>query len=174
MRCSVLKLSSFNAGRRALLKRTSALGMSAAVVSAAAPGLSGVAALMLPAGELTAAVSDSIRLRDLYEKDMSFSSLAQSLDGQRITVQGFMAPPLKADAAFFVLTKRPMATCPFCSTSAEWPDDILAVYTKRGLPNLPFNVGIEVNGVLDLGDAEDKGTGFFSRVRLNDSVVSRV
>ena len=120
-----------------------------------------------------AASGDAIRLRELYEKDLSFSALALSLKGQRIKVRGFMAPPLKADAAFFVLTKRPMATCPFCSTSAEWPDDILAVYTKRGLPKLPFNVGIEVNGVLDLGDAQDEDTGFFSRVRLNDAVVSR-
>jgi len=135
--------------------------------------MSGVAALMLTGSKAWSANTDVIRLRDLYEKDLSFSELALSLAGQRVTIQGFMAPPLKADAAFFVLTKRPMATCPFCSTAAEWPDDILAVYTKRGLPRVPFNVGIKVNGVLDLGDSLDESTGFFSRVRLNDSVVSR-
>ena len=65
------------------------------------------------------------------QQGLSFSDLAQELAGERVAVQGFMAPPLKAEAHFFVLTKTPMAVCPFCETEADWPDDILAVYTKR-------------------------------------------
>ena len=59
-----------------------------------------------------------LRMRDLYNKDLTFSDLARELEGRRIAVQGFMAPPLKAESQFFVLTKRPMAVCPFCETSA--------------------------------------------------------
>jgi hypothetical protein len=110
-----------------------------------------------------------IKMRDLYDKDLSFSDLATSLEGQRIVVDGFMAPPLKADASFFVLTKKPMAVCPFCETSADWPDDILAVYTKRTVDVTPFNVRIVVTGVLELGDWKDPDTGFLSRVRLTDA-----
>lgn len=110
-----------------------------------------------------------IRLRDLYARDLSFSDLALSLEGERITVTGFMAPPLKADARFFVLTKRPMATCPFCETEAEWPDDILAVYTKRRLRAIPFNVPIQTRGVLELGAHTDPDLGFLSMVRLVDA-----
>jgi hypothetical protein len=110
-----------------------------------------------------------LKLRDLYARDGDFSDLAQSLAGQRIRVSGFMAPPLKADAAFFVLTKMPMAVCPFCETEAEWPKDILAVYTKRRLKVISFNVGIEVRGVLDLGPLKDADTGFLSMVRLTDA-----
>ncbi len=110
-----------------------------------------------------------ILLRDLYNKDQSFSDLALSLEGQRITVDGFMAPPLKAESKFFVLTRRPMTVCPFCESEAEWPNDILAVYTKRRIKVVPFNVKIEVVGVLELGTKTDPETGFVSRVRLVDS-----
>ncbi len=114
----------------------------------------------------------TLRLRDLYNKDRSFSALALSLQGQRITVDGFMAPPLKANSNFFVLTKKPMSVCPFCETEAEWPDDILAIYTKRKIKVRPFNVKIEVQGVLELGTATDPDTGFVSRVRLVDAKYS--
>lgn len=129
------------------------------------------AALILPrAGR---AASDPIKLRDLYNKDRSFSDLALSLEGQRITVDGFMAPPLKADSTFFVLTKMPMAVCPFCETEAEWPDDILAVYTKRVVDVVPFNVGIVTSGKLELGSHRDEDTGFLSMIRLSDATYDR-
>ena len=80
-----------------------------------------------------------------------------------------MAPPLKVEINFFVLTKQPLSVCPFCETEADWPDDILAVYTKRIVRVLPFNLKIEVRGVLELGTAKDAETGFVSRVRLTDA-----
>ena len=114
-----------------------------------------------------------LRLRELYEKDLSFSALAESLDGEVVAVAGYMAPPLKAESRFFVLTRRPMANCPFCNEAAEWPDDIVAVNAKRVVDVVPFNVGIVVRGRLSLGDARDPESGFFSRVRLEDAVFER-
>ena len=125
------------------------------------------AALALP--RVARAQDETIRLRDLYARDGSLSELAQSKLGERIVVEGFMAPPLKAEADFFVLTKMPMAVCPFCETSAEWPDDIVAVYTKRTVDVVPFNVGIDVRGVLEYGEKRDEETGFVSMVRLADA-----
>ena len=78
-------------------------------------------------------------------------------------------PPLKAESKFFVLTKMPMAVCPFCETEAEWPNDILAVYTKRIVDVIPFNKKITVSGVLELGGYRDPETGFLSMVRLSDA-----
>ena len=84
-----------------------------------------------------------------------------------------MAPPLKADAPFFVLTKRPMTVCPFCSDEAEWPRDILAVHTKRTVRTVAFNIPIVASGTLELGTETDPDTGFVSRVRLVDAGVAR-
>lgn len=126
----------------------------------------GLAALPLAARAEDEAL---IKLRDLYNRDQSFSDLALGLEGQRIRVEGYMAPPLRADARFFVLTKMPMSVCPFCETEAEWPDDILAIYTKRTLRVLPFNVPLVSRGVLELGSYTDPDLGFLSRVRLMDA-----
>lgn len=114
-----------------------------------------------------------VLLRDLYNKDLSFSDLATALKGKRITVEGFMAPPLRAESSFFVLTRRPMAVCPFCSSELDWPDDILAVYTKRLVEVISFNVPIAVTGVLELGTYRDPDLGFVSRVRLSDAEYAR-
>ena len=77
-----------------------------------------------------------------------------------------MAPPLKAESRFFVLTKMPMSVCPFCESDADWPDDIVVVYTEEILRAVPFNVPIIVEGILDLGSYKDEESGFYSRVRL--------
>jgi len=136
-----------------LTRRDAVLSLAAAgmVLPGAAPALTG------------------IKMRQLYNEDLSFSDLALSLDGTRVQVYGFMAPTLKADAKFFVLTKRPMAICPFCDSEASWPDDILVIYTKRPVMMLPFYNVIETNGVLELGTYNDPETGFVSRVRITDA-----
>ena len=128
-----------------------------------------LSAVAMPLAVRVNATEGVILLRDLYNKDLSFSDLAKSLEGERIVVDGFMAPPLKADSKFFVLTKKPMAVCPFCESEADWPGDILAIYTKRRIKVIPFNVRIEVQGVLELGTETDPDTGFVSRVRLADA-----
>lgn len=114
-----------------------------------------------------------MRLRDLYNKDLSFSDLARANQGLRVVVDGFMAPPLKAESQFFVLTKMPMAVCPFCEPGMPWPDDLLAVYAKRVVQVIPFNVPIKVAGVLELGDYIDPDLGFYSKVRLSDASYER-
>lgn len=128
-----------------------------------------IAGLVLPTRPSWAAGETSIDLRDLYDRDMAFTPLARSLDGERVRVSGYMAPPLKADARFFVLTTRPMSICPFCDSSADWSDDILAVYIKRALEVAPFYVEIEARGTLQLGELRDRATQFVSRVRLSDA-----
>ena len=127
-----------------------------------------MAALAAPALP-RAAEEAPLRMRDLYEKNLDFSPLAHELEGGRVRVRGFMAPPLDPGLPFFVLTKRPMAVCPFCESEADWPDDILAVYTKRALEPVAFNRPIEVEGVLELGGYQDPDIGFVSRVRLRDA-----
>lgn len=109
-----------------------------------------------------------IKLRDLYHRQ-EISDLAKEHVGQRISVDGYMAPPLKAESNFFVLTRRPMSVCPFCETEADWPSDIVAVYTKRLIQPVTYNVKIVTTGVLELGAFKDPELGFVSLVRLTDA-----
>lgn len=130
----------------------------------------GSAALLgLMAAIPTARAAESLKIRDIYKTQDEFSATAKNLVGKRIEIPGFMAPPLKADASFFVLTKRPMSVCPFCETSADWPNDIVFVRMREKLDAVRFNRPIITQGVLELGVAKDQETGFVSLVRLVDA-----
>jgi len=121
---------------------------------------------VLCAPALVQASSSPIKVRNLYARDGSMSELAVASDGKRLSVEGFMAPPLQANSTFFVQTKMPMSVCPFCETEAEWPDDIVAVYTARIYDVAPFNRKIVTTGILELGSYRDPDTGFLSMVRI--------
>jgi hypothetical protein len=108
----------------------------------------------------------SIEFGDLYERQTVFSKLAESLNGTEVEMTGFMAPPLKAEATFFVLTRMPMSVCPFCESEADWPSDIVVVYTDDPISVVPFNYPIKVFGTLELGVYKDEAMGFVSRVRI--------
>jgi hypothetical protein len=111
-----------------------------------------------------------ISFEELYSKitvrGMEFSPKLLELSGKRIELAGFMAPPLKARIEFFVLTRLPMATCPFCSTVADWPPDIVLVIVPKGRELTSISGRLTVRGRLELGVKEDKETGFVSLIRI--------
>ena len=100
-----------------------------------------------------------------------FSDTLNSLNGSEVTMTGFMAPPLKPSINFFVLTDTPMAVCPFCSTDADWPYNMVVVYVNGSVDALPYDQEVTVTGTLDLGSYMDGDTGFVSQVRLLEATV---
>ena len=110
-----------------------------------------------------------VKVRDLWAERGEFSDLARNLNGKLISVRGYMAPPLKPEVDFFVLTKIPMAFCPFCDNSVSWPDDLMLVKMSGAITVVQFNTLIVSRGILDLGAETDPATGFVSRVRLIDA-----
>ena len=102
------------------------------------------------------------------------SPTAQALVGQPVTLRGFMAPPLKADTDFFVLTRYPMSTCPFCSNAADWPVDIVFVRLGRAAETMEPSYAIQVAGRLESGMQANPATGFVSMVRIVDATWRRV
>ena len=128
--------------------------------------LAGIAAAPATAAR---AAAERIRIRDLYVERAEFSPKATGLNGRSVEIQGYMAPPLKAEAGFFVLTKLPMAVCPFCDSELDWPTDIVLVRLRRRQDWAEFNQPIVASGRLELGTEVDAETGFVSRVRLVDA-----
>ncbi|MFO1037579.1 MAG: hypothetical protein U1E45_12085 [Geminicoccaceae bacterium] len=126
-----------------------------------------IAAAVTEARPATAA--DRLKIRDLYGRGAAFSERAEQLAAKEVQIQGFMAPPLKPEADFFVLTKLPMAVCPFCDSELNWPNDIVLVRLRRRQDWVDFNQPILVTGTLALGTEIDEETGFVSRVRLVDA-----
>jgi hypothetical protein len=99
----------------------------------------------------------------------AFSDRVLSLRGETVRIVGFMAPPLKAESRFFVLTRQPLAICPFCQSDADWPVDIVVVLMRAATPLVSAGRRVAVIGHLDVGPATDEETGFVSQMRVNDA-----
>jgi hypothetical protein len=97
---------------------------------------------------------------------LELSEKLQALDGKEVLMEGFMAPPLKPTLDFFVLTRIPMSVCPFCSSDADWPYDIVVVYLRKKTTALPCDRPLRVEGRLEVGTKSDPETGFVSLVRI--------
>lgn len=119
------------------------------------------------------AASPQLSFEELYAKigvlGFEFSDRVKALRGQAVRMVGFMAPPLRAESSFFVLSKIPMALCPFCSSDADWPEDIVVVYLKKRQTFVQYNAAIVVEGHLEYGSWIDPDTGFVSLLRLHDA-----
>lgn len=109
---------------------------------------------------------DRVTFADLWSEGAEFSQLAKELAGKTVEMHGFMAPPLKPEVEFYVLTSTPMATCPFCDSAATWPKDIALVMLSHPLKPQAYSHPLTVSGILDVGTQTDEKTGFVSRVRL--------
>ncbi len=105
---------------------------------------------------------------------LRFSDKVLSFEGSHVVIRGFMAPPLKADADFFVLTREPVALCPFCQSDSDWPDSILVVYLSERQRFVQNNTVIEVEGDLEVGSWTDEKTGFVSQLRLRNATFHRL
>lgn len=140
--------------------------------------LGAMATLPLGAAAAPAFAMETLGFNELYKSfgvlGLEFSDKVKRLTGQQVSVNGFMAPPLKAEAAFFVLTEIPMSLCPFCSSDADWPDNIVVVYLGRKQTFVQFNKPIVATGKLEIGPWVDPVTGFVSQIRLREASFDTV
>ncbi|MBP1851373.1 hypothetical protein [Rhizobium halophytocola] len=138
--------------------------------------LAGLGTLALPLAGPARAALPALTFDELYGKvsplGLEFSDKVKQLTGKQIAMRGFMAPPLKAEASFFVLTEIPMALCPFCSSDADWPDNIVVVYLDEKQTFVQPSTQIEVTGMLEMGSWTDPETGFVSLLRLRQARYS--
>ena len=124
---------------------------------------------LLPFASFVRAELPRIRMFELYKDDRSFSDTARRLAGKVVSMQGFMAPHLKVDSDFFVLSNTPVETCPFCASEDQWIDTIIFVRMKKRQEAANPGDLILVEGRLEIGPQTDAATGFTSRVRLADA-----
>jgi len=96
---------------------------------------------------------------------LTLSDMLVSLDGREVLMEGYMAPPLKPSLDFFVLTRIRLEYCPFCSSAADWPDDIALVYMQDEPATVTTNP-VRVTGRLEIGPLVDPETGMVSLVRI--------
>lgn len=115
-----------------------------------------------------------LKFRDLYVRGRELTETAKSLDGKPVEMIGYMAPPLKPEISFFVLTRLPMSTCPFCETEAQWPDDIVLALTDGPVDPVRYTDLVRVRGVFETGFETDPATGFVSFLRLRGTTYEKL
>jgi hypothetical protein len=152
---NMVPLLGFN---RAVLSRRSVLGL----------------ACLAPLAALPAHAAELVSFADISVADDQYTDKARKLAGTVVNMHGYMAPPLKPEIDFFVLTSLPTAICPFCDAAASWPDDIVLVQLSRPVRALAYDRLLEVSGTLEIGIQTDAATGFVSLVRLRDAKYTRV
>ena len=94
---------------------------------------------------------------------------ARELAGEPVRIRGYMAPPDLERSDFFVVTRAPVVTCPFCDPGTNWPDDVVLALLERDSAFVDPAQAIEVVGELELGAKLDTRTGGTRLVRLRDA-----
>ena len=134
----------------------------------------GIILFLMPADTVFAA--ERLEFDEMYSGwsggALVLSDKLKSLEGQDVTVTGYMAPPLTPTIRFFVLTEVPMSICPFCSSDADWPDNIIVVKVEDSVTALPYDAPISVTGSLEIGSESDEETGFVSQLRVRARDIS--
>jgi hypothetical protein len=129
---------------------------------------------MAPFACLPARAAELVSFADISVADDQYTERARKLAGKVVEMHGYMAPPLKPEIDFFVLTSLPTAICPFCDAAASWPDDIVLVHLSRPVRALAYDRLLNVSGTLEIGIDTDAATGFVSLVRLRDAKYAKV
>ena len=127
-------------------------------------------ALALAVAAILPAQAEDFSFDEIYSgysaEGLTFSDKTLGLEGGEVTIAGYMAPPLTPTIHFFVLTEVPMSVCPFCSSDADWPDNIIVVKVDDTITALPYDTPITVTGTLEIGSETDEETGFVSQLRI--------
>src|SRR5262247_4782193 len=145
----------------------------------------GVVAIVLALAAMSLSLLDTavghaptLQFAEFYQgggaRGLILSDKLVALHGQRVVMAGFMAPPLKPALDFFVLTRIPLALCPFCASDAQWPEDIVFVRMPPGQTVQPTSAPVQVIGRLDVGTKTDAATGFVSLIRIDAEQVAIV
>ncbi len=113
----------------------------------------------------------AINFKEFYDgydmrSGLILSDKLVSLDGRPVVMEGYMAPPLKANLDFFVLTRIRLAICPFCSSDADWPNDIALIYAPEDEIITPTQLPVRVTGHMEVGSSLDYESGMVSLVRI--------
>jgi hypothetical protein len=122
----------------------------------------------------SASPAERINIAELWAPGAEFSARAKELAGKPVELRGYMAPPLKPEVDFFVLTTLPLSVCPFCDSAAAWPEDIVLVFLNRPVRAIRYDQLIMVSGTLQIGTEIDEATGFVSRVRVRDAKYAKI
>ena len=80
----------------------------------------------------------------------------KSINGQTVTISGYMATSSPVDGSFMFLMNLPYQSCPFCVPNTSQLSNTLEIYPKKGKSFSYTAQAIQVVGTLVVSENEDK------------------
>ena len=99
--------------------------------------------------------------RNAAATKLSFKSAAEydylkTLDGDLVTINGYMATSSPIDGSFIFLMNMPYQSCPFCLPNTSTLSNTIEVYSKKGKPFEYTTQAIKIVGTLVVAEKEDE------------------
>ena len=104
---------------------------------------------MAACGEPETATKLSFKSATSYEE-------LKKLDGQMVTINGYMATSSPVDGGYLFLMNLPYQSCPFCVPNTSQLSNTMAVYAKEGSAFNYTGQAIKVIGKLVVAESEDQ------------------
>ena len=80
----------------------------------------------------------------------------KTLDGTRVTINGYMATSSPVDGSFLFLMNLPYQSCPFCVPNTSQLSNTIEVYPKKGSAFTYTSQAISVTGTLEVAPDPNK------------------
>ena len=80
----------------------------------------------------------------------------KTLDGQTVTINGYMATSSPVDGSFMFLMNLPYQSCPFCVPNTSQLSNTMEIYPKKGESFTYTSQAIKVVGTLEVADNENE------------------
>ena len=99
---------------------------------------------------------DSAEVTKLSFKAASGYDYLKTLDGQPVTISGYMATSSPVDGSFMFLMNLPYQSCPFCVPNTSQLSNTMEIYPQEG-ESFPYTTqAIQVVGTLEVCENEDE------------------
>lgn len=89
-------------------------------------------------------------------KSASSYEYLQSLNGQHVTINGYLATSSPADGSFIFLMNLPYQSCPFCVPNTSQLSNTIEVYPKKNEKFTYTTQAVQVVGILEVAPSEDE------------------
>ena len=80
----------------------------------------------------------------------------KTLDGQRVSIDGYVATSSPVDGSFIFLMNLPYQSCPFCVPNTSQLSNTIEVYPKKGSSFDYTAQAVRVTGTLAVAESEDQ------------------
>ena len=119
--------------------------------------ISFILATVLVLCSLVSCGSDDSDATKLSFKTASSYDYLKTLDGEKVTINGYIATSSPVDGSFIFLMNLPYQSCPFCVPNTSELSNTIEVYPAKGEDFTSFtNQAIKVVGTLEVAADKDK------------------